>query len=87
MPIDIRSLGSKQLRQAALLREKIETLEAQLSAVLTGVAQPSSGPAAASTKTRTKIKGKRKMSPEGKARIAAAQKARWAKINAAKRAK
>jgi len=84
MSIDIRSLGSKQLRQATLLREKIEALEKQLAAVLDVVAPRHSEPATPATKTR---KGKRKMSAEGKARISAAQKARWAKVKAAKKVK
>ena len=39
---------------------------------------------AAPTASPTKKKAKRKMSAEGKARIAAAQKARWAKVKAKK---
>ena len=38
----------------------------------------------AAVKPVIKNKAKRKMSAEGKARIAAAQKARWAKLNAKK---
>jgi hypothetical protein len=65
-----------QLRTAADLQEKIAQLQSELAAILgseveaTPVAKPA------------KIKGG--MSAAGRARIAAAQKARWAKVNAAK---
>jgi hypothetical protein len=75
------NLSSKQLRQAADLKERITTLEQEFDAILggNGSAIPSPLQAAKTTK-----KG---MSAAGRARIAAAQKARWAKVKAANPAK
>ena len=68
-------LTSKELRRAALLKEKIAALEKKLSqlfgSTITSVAAKAP-------------KKKRKMSAAGKARIVAAQKARWAKVKAGK---
>jgi hypothetical protein len=71
----INNLSIQQLRQAANLKEKIDTLEKQLAQLLGSTAKSAAAPAP---------KKKGGMSAAGKARIAAAQKARWAKINAAK---
>jgi hypothetical protein len=76
----INNLSIQQLRQAADLKEKIAGLEKQLSAVL------GSAPKAAAAPTPAPKK-KGGMSAAGKARIVAAQKARWAKIKAAKAVK
>jgi len=72
----INQLTPAQLRKAASLKEQIAGLEKQLSAIL------GSAPAAAPAKPARKKGG---MSAAGRARIAAAQKLRWAKINAAKK--
>ena len=72
--MNIANLSPAQLRQAANLKEKIAALEKQLSS-LTGASTP------AAVKPVAKKGG---MSAAGKARIAAAQKLRWAKVNAAK---
>jgi len=61
----------------AELDAEIARLE-QVRAVLAGSA-PSAAAAPAPAKTAKKRGGHRKMSPEARARIAAAQKARWAK--------
>jgi len=66
----ILSLSSAQLRHAAVLQEKIESLHGELE-LLVGTA----------TTPTTEPKGRRKMSAAGRARIAAAQRARWAKVN------
>jgi hypothetical protein len=74
--MSIINLSPSQLRKAASLKEKIATLEKQL-AQLEGtkvVSAPASKP----------VKKKGGMSAAGRARVAAAQKARWAKIKAAK---
>lgn len=66
-----------ELQRAIQIQEQIEKLEAELKAVLGGVT------IAAPVKTATvdkPLKKKRTMSPEARARIVAAQKARWAKI-------
>jgi hypothetical protein len=67
------SLTTTQLRQAADLKEKIEALNKELASIL-----------GASTPAPAKAPKKGGMSAAGRARVAAAQKARWAKIKAAK---
>jgi hypothetical protein len=68
----ISSLSAQQLRRAAAIKEQIDTLESELGKILGGnsVAKVASG--------------KRTMSASGRARIAAAQKARWAKTKGSK---
>lgn len=73
---DLLSLTSKQLNRAADLKDKIVALENQLVAILG--ASPAS-PAAAPKK-------KSKMSASARAKIAAAQRARWAKVKGRKSA-
>ena len=66
----------QQLRQAADLQEKIQSLQEELGQLLGG---DESTPAQPSEATTTKRK-KYKMSAAGRAAIRAAQKARWARI-------
>jgi hypothetical protein len=66
-------LTSNQLRQAANLKDQIAGLEKQLHALL--------GQSSASHKPAAK---KSTMSAAGKAKIAAAQRARWAKVKGQK---
>jgi hypothetical protein len=68
-------LSASQLRRAADLKHKIESLEKQLTRLLSGTA------GAAAPRKR------RKMSAAGRARIAAAARARWAKVKAAGKSK
>jgi len=68
--MNLSSLTAVQLNRAADIKEKIETLNAELSALLDGSV---AAPAAKAPK------GKRTMSASARAKIAAAQKARWAK--------
>ncbi len=68
------NLSVQQLRQAADLKEKISALEKQLSQIL--------GSTAIVAAKAPKKKGG--MSAAGRARVAAAQKARWAKIKSGK---
>jgi len=75
--MSITTLTPKQLRTAADLQEKIAKLQSQLAALL-GSEAKSAAPAA------KPVKKKGGMSAAGRARIAAAQKLRWAKIKAAK---
>ena len=65
--------SAKQLRQAAKIQDKIEALQVKLNRALTGPL--------ATTAPRTR----RGMSAAGRARIAAAQRARWAKQRGARR--
>ena len=71
---NLMSLSSAQLKHAADLKEKITTLEKELSALLGDSAPVTSAPK------------KSKMSTAARARIAAAQKARWAKVKKAEAA-
>ena len=74
--MEILNLTAKQLRQAADLQEKIQSLQAELTRLLGGgVPQPR---AVAPQPAR-----KRKISAAGRAAISAAAKARWAKVRAA----
>ena len=76
----INQLTASQLRQAANLKDNIASLEKKLNAIL-------GAPASTTNSSVVKpVKRKGKMSAAGRARIAAAQKARWAKIKAAKNA-
>lgn len=75
----IANLSVQQLRQAADLKEKIAALENELSQLLGSSAKGVFAPVAAKAP-----KKKLGMSAAGRAAVAAAQKARWAKINSAK---
>ena len=75
----LSNITAGQFRQAANLKDQIEALEKQLAS-LVGI-----GKTSGSTPTKpTKPAKKKGMSAAGRAKVAAAQKARWAKINAAK---
>jgi hypothetical protein len=69
---NIRDLSLSQLRRAVEIKEKIESLEQEL-ATLTG------GSVSSSTTTNG-TSGKRTMSASARARIRAAQIARWARV-------
>jgi hypothetical protein len=69
------NLSSKQLRQAADLKDKIESLQKELGRIVGAAPQTSNGGAP-----------KRKMSAAGRRKIAAGQKARWAKVKGRKTA-
>jgi len=71
----LNSLSAQQLRRAAALKEKIQLLENKLQQML-GAATDPVAPAASGKK--------HKMSAAGRARIAAAARARWAKVKAGK---
>jgi hypothetical protein len=71
----LSELSVSELRKVLQLKEEIATLETQLNAVLGGA--PSSSAAPAKRRGRPPGSG-RKMSPAARARIGAAQKARWA---------
>jgi len=73
MAPEITQLSAHQLRRAAELKEKIESLQSELNGLL-GVPSAAGG---------NGISRKRHMSAAAIARISAAQKARWAKIKKA----
>jgi hypothetical protein len=77
MPTNAPSVD--QLKRAIVIAEQIQKLQAELAAIL---GSPASAPVAAAPKPTTSKPakaGKRTMSPEARERIAAAQRARWAK--------
>jgi hypothetical protein len=74
-----------RLKRAVEVAEQIEKLQSELASIL-GKETPASAVAAAPVAKVAKVaaskpagKGKRTMSPEARERIAAAQRARWAK--------
>ena len=77
--MNFKNLSAAQLRKAASLAEKIEKLNARLAQIVGGESTPDKAPGKRGPK-------KGGMSAEGRARIAAAQKARWAKVKAEKKA-
>jgi hypothetical protein len=77
MNVQLLSLTSVQLRRAAGFKEKIDALTKELASLLG---------ASASVSAKAPKRGN-KMSAAGRAKIVAAQKARWAKLKAAKPAK
>jgi hypothetical protein len=76
MSASIASLSAQQLRRAADIKDKIQSLEKELEQILGSSTKPV---ATAAPKKR------RKMSAAGRARISAAAKARWAKVKAAQK--
>ncbi len=73
-------LTSKQLRRAADIQDKIESLQKELSKLLGGATVIAGNSPAAGA-----VPKKRKMSAAARKKIAAAQKARWAKVKASKK--
>jgi hypothetical protein len=69
----LQNLTVAQLRQAISIKERIDELEAELAVVSGG-----------EVTATAKLGERRGMSAAGRARIAAAQKARWAKVKGAK---
>jgi hypothetical protein len=74
--MNIATLSPSQLRKAADIQEKIESLRKKLNEILGAVA---SSPVEATEAPRKKYK----FSAAARAKMRAAQKARWAKINGA----
>ncbi len=68
-------LTAKELRRAADIKDKIESLQNELSRLLRGVVR----------KGATPVRKRRKMSAAAKAKIAAAARVRWAKWKAEKK--
>jgi hypothetical protein len=65
---NLHQLTTSQLREIIAIKEKIEAYQNQLDSIIGGGA------------VEVEVPKKRRMSPSARARIAAAQKARWAKI-------
>jgi hypothetical protein len=77
------TLNIPQLKHAIALSAQIEKLQAEL-ALLFGGSVKKSAPAAEAPVATPKRKQRRKMSAEAREKIAAAQRARWAKVKRAK---
>ena len=69
----LSQISAQQLRRAANIKDRIEALDRELAGLL-------------GTQEAPKFERKRrKMSAAARAKIGAAQKARWAKVNAGKK--
>jgi hypothetical protein len=79
--MDILNLTSSQLKQAADIKEQIAALENELHAIFGGGGSSSRVSNGAPAPFRTR---RNRMSAAGRARIIAAQKARWAKFKKSK---
>jgi hypothetical protein len=75
--MDVTNLSPAQLRKAADLKERIDSLTSELASILGGASSLNPQPLPPKS-------GRPQMSAAGPARIAAAARARWAKIRAAK---
>jgi hypothetical protein len=73
--MNLITLTAKQLRQAANVQEKIQSLQKELNQILGATVETTDGES-----TDGRRKKKRKMSAAGRAAIAAAARARWAKL-------
>jgi hypothetical protein len=79
--MNISNLTPRQLRKAADLKEKIDGLQSELNSILGGeVSAPPQAALEAPEKPANgrKRKKRKKISAQGRANIAAAQRARWA---------
>ena len=83
----ITSLSASQLRAAAELKDKIHSLETQLSQLLGSVTKPAAKSAVTKAVKIPSTRKKPVISAAVIAKIRAAQKARWAKIKEAQPAK
>jgi hypothetical protein len=72
--MNLQNVTTEQLRRAVQIKEEIQSLEVQLSALLGGNG--------VSRRRALRPAGRRRMSAAGRARIAAAARARWAKVRA-----
>ena len=72
----------KTTLEAALLgyRQQLQQIEAKMADIRRVLNGSGAGDLAKRTSSPTPVKQKHRMSPEGRARIAAAQRARWAKV-------
>jgi hypothetical protein len=75
--MNLTDVSSLQLRRALEIKEQIEKLESELNSILSGGQTASRQSTTASIPSRG---GRRTMSAAARARIAAAQRARWAKV-------
>jgi len=74
---NILTVSVAQLKRAITIKEQIESLESELAGVLGG---STPAPSVAKVVAPAPAKKKKVMSPAARAKIATAQKARWAKV-------
>jgi hypothetical protein len=79
---NLQNLTVEQLRKVVAIKEEIESLEAKLAKIGDG-ARRGRPPGLAAVPV---VRRRRKMSAAAKARIGAAQRARWAKVKGSKAA-
>lgn len=79
----LSALSPSQLRKAAALKEKINDLEAELQGLLGAPEQNRLVRSGIMRVPANRSRTRRKMSPQARAKIAAAAKARWKKAKAA----
>jgi ribosomal protein L15 len=72
------NISATQLRRAADIQDKIESLQSELGKLL-------GNGSASATDSTTPTRKRRKMSAAARAKIAAAQRARWAKVRFGKK--
>lgn len=89
MDMNLANVSGAQLRRAADIKEQIDRLNSELAAILGGgsVAPRRGRPPGSGKKAAAPAAGggkRRTMSAEGRARIAAAARARWARVRAEK---
>jgi hypothetical protein len=75
---NLQNLTVEQLRKVVAIKEEIERLEAQLANV--GERRGPGRPPGVASVAAPVVRRRRKMSAAAKARIGAAQRARWAKV-------
>ncbi len=75
--MNISDLSANQLRQAAAIKEQIEKLQDELTRIL-GMVAPSAPAVAPATAVAPAVPQKRAVSAATRAKIAAAQRQRWA---------
>lgn len=86
--MSISQLSADQLRRAAALKERIVKLQNQLESLLGASAErasKSASPPAAASQGESGIRRRRPMSAAARAKIAAAARARWARVRAEKK--
>jgi hypothetical protein len=78
----LNNLSAPQLRKAAALREKIDSLEKELNQLFGSPSEPRTNRTDVAVSRK---RGRRRMTADARAKIAAAAKARWKKAKAAGR--
>lgn len=81
----LANLSAQQLRRAAGIKDKINSLQNELNRIFGATQKARWAKAKGNVSKAQPAKGKRKMSAAAKKKISVAAKARWAKIKAVKK--